>query len=108
MDVEGWLGCSAKPWLHDLVDKVDGQENLCELNKAACYLRFEEYEQATTSCGAVLENKLECEGARPPSSGEHGLRRAQGEHGLRRAQANTVWRTSESVYDCKHAKSVYP
>ena len=50
MDVEGWP--------HDLVDKVDGQEKLCDLNKAACYLRFEEYEQATTSCGAVLKKHV--------------------------------------------------
>ena len=67
------VGFSTKPWPHDLVDKVDGQEKLCELNKASCYLRFEEYEQATTSSGALVKNKWECEGARPPSSGEHGL-----------------------------------
>ena len=40
------------------VNKVDGKEKLCELNRGACYLRFEEYEQATTSCGAVSKKQV--------------------------------------------------
>merc|ERR1711907_356139 len=59
----------------DLKSKAKEMKKLCNLNKAACYLKLEDYVEAKNACNKVLEDD---------SLNVKALyRRAQAEHGLK-------------------------
>jgi len=65
--------------------KAKDLKKACELNKAACYLKLQDYSEAKSACNAVLKDEKQNVKAM--------YRRAQAEHGLKNF--------SDCIRDCK-------
>jgi len=72
--------------------KAKELKSICELNKAACYLKLKDYTEAKTACNAVLKDEK--------SNAKALYRRAQAEHSLK----NFI----ECIKDCKSVVEVDP